>query len=182
MGGDCMKFRTGIPLFIFSVCCAAAPAPAQVSPPGADVRIIVRSFPGDALVENAYVALVAPYQPWSRPLVEKVTRDGIALLRVPVGSYRVVAAASGRSVAIKGPILISGEQKNDISLQLSALNSVTGTVSDDQGHPLQGATIADVNAMVEAPLGRLSELGKHQFGASWKTSSQKEGSWFLTLP
>lgn len=145
------------------------------------VRVVVSSASQNTLVKNAYVALVPSYSPWSRPLAEAVTTDGTASFLAPEGVYQVMAGAAGRGVTIE-TIRVGSRHKSEIKIELWDLKIVTGTVRDERGRPLKSVTIADVNAIVEAPLGRLSQLAKTVFGATWKTTSKEDGTWSLPLP
>ncbi|HEX8407831.1 MAG TPA: carboxypeptidase-like regulatory domain-containing protein [Thermoanaerobaculia bacterium] len=177
-----MTYRTRCGLF-FAIAWGAVVSAQSAGPPAqADVpvRILVRSA-DDGPVEKAYVALLPPYRPWNRPLAESVTTAATASLHVPAGAYRLVAGAPGNGVAIR-QVLIAADEKNELTVRLPALAAVTGTVRDAEGNPVPNATIADVNALVEAPLGRLSELAARQFGTTWKTESAADGTWSLPLP
>src|ERR1043165_1064339 len=57
-------------------------------------RIFVQDANGNP-VRGSYVALVPPYRPWSRPLVETIAQEDSAIFRVPAGKYRIMAGGAG---------------------------------------------------------------------------------------
>ncbi|HET7435992.1 MAG TPA: carboxypeptidase-like regulatory domain-containing protein [Thermoanaerobaculia bacterium] len=146
------------------------------------MRVRVKDQQSDALIANAYVALVPPHQPWSRPLAETVTTTGTATIEVPAGEYLLLAGAPGHGVTTHGPLSIMAGDAKEIDVRLPSTRIVSGTVRDAGGKPLRGVTVADVNAVVEAPLGRLSSLAKEHLASSWQTTSAEDGSWTLSLP
>jgi hypothetical protein len=157
---------------------ALVSTPAQADP----LRVVVRPSSGDTTVANAYVSLVPPHRPWSRPAAETVAREGVAVIDVPPGAYRIVAGAPGSGLAVKGPVTVSPQTAGEVEIRLPSLQTVSGTVRDDAGQPLAGVTISDVNAAIEAPLGRMSELARRHLAAHWKTVSAADGSWSLSIP
>jgi hypothetical protein len=169
-----MPLRALSLFFVLLLSYTAAGAQDRVS-----VRVRVRSTSPDA---PSYVALVPPHHPWRQPLAEKLTSGAAATFSVPPGRYRVLASAPGHGVVTLGPLLVSADARNDYELTLPPLERIRGVVRDVHGKPVPNATIADVNALIEAPLGRLSELAMQHFGASWRTTSASDGSWSLALP
>jgi hypothetical protein len=146
------------------------------------LRIVVRPSAGEGTVRNAYVSVVPPHRPWARPVVESIARDGVAIVAVPAGEYRIVAGAPGSGVAVQGPLTVSPGTPRDVEIRLPLLRAVTGTVRDESGRPLGGVTISDINAVVEAPLGRMSELARKHLAGEWKTVSADDGTWSLPVP
>lgn len=144
------------------------------------VRIAVHDANAKASAPS-YVAMVPPYAPWSRPVAETLTEDGIAEFRVPPGPYQIVAGSDHRGVAIES-VVVGGQRRNDFIVQLSAPRLVSGTVRDANGQPLRDAVIADVNAAIEPPLGRLSKLAAGVFVPAWTTTSDSAGNWSLAIP
>lgn len=145
------------------------------------VRIVIEASRGES-VKDAYVALVPPDKPWSRPAAEKIGSGATVILEVPEGVYRVVAGVRGKGVKITDPLRISASRRNEVRVALPAMRTVTGTVRDEGGQPLPDRTVGEVNAFVEAPLGRASELAARYFAADWRTKSAADGSWSLLLP
>ena len=131
---------------------------------------------------GAYVALVPPDRPWSRPAAEKIGSGAEAILEVPEGEYRIVAGFRRLGVKISDPVTIRATRRNEFRVALPAMRAVTGTVRDERGQPLADVTVGDVNAFVEAPLGNASELAAHHFGSDWRTKSAADGTWSLLLP
>ncbi len=144
------------------------------------VKVIVEASRGERL-DDAYVALVPPESPWNRPAAEKTAGGASVTLEVPEGEYRIVAGARGKGIKVSDLIRILGSRKNEFRVTLPAMRAVTGTVRDEGGQPLQDVTIGDVNAFVEAPLGRLSELAARHFAADWRTRSAADGTWSFLL-
>lgn len=148
------------------------------------VQLVVRAGRGGPPVPNAYIALVPPDRPWSRPLVETVAADGKASFDVPPGKYRITAAAAGVGGAVTQPTTISAHDATagNIAITLLPPRLLTGTVRDEEGRPLRDVVVADVNSVIAPPHGRLSALAMREFGASWRTASGEDGAWSLSLP
>ncbi len=145
------------------------------------VKIIIDTAKGESVVD-AYVALVPPERPWSRPDAEKIGSSGSVLLEVPEGEYRIVAGVRGKGVRITGRIAVLASRKNEVRVELPAMRAVTGIVRDEQGQSVPDVAIGDVDAFVEAPLGRTSELAASYFGSDWRTRSGADGTWSLLMP
>jgi hypothetical protein len=132
-------------------------------------------------VEGAYVALVPPERPWSRPAAEKVAEGATVTLDVPEGEYRVLAGARGKGMKASETVHVVASAKNEVRVSLPGVRPVTGTVRDEAGKPLAGVTIGEVNAFIEAPLGRASELATRHLGADWSVQSAADGTWSLPV-
>jgi len=144
------------------------------------VKVIVETSRGNS-VDDAYVALVPPDRPWSRPAAEKIGSSAGVILEVAEGEYRIVAGIRGKGVKITDRITILASRKNELRVALPAMRAVTGTVRDERGQSLPDVTVGDVNAFVEAPLGRASELAARYFDSDWSTKSAADGTWSLLL-
>jgi hypothetical protein len=142
------------------------------------VKIIVETAHEDL----AYVALVPPDRPWSRPASEKTGNSAGVLLEVPEGEYRIVAGVRGKGTKISEPMTILASRKNEFRVGLPAMREVSGTVRDERGQPLPDVAVGEVNAFVEAPLGSVSELAVRHFGSDWRTKSAADGTWSLLRP
>jgi hypothetical protein len=145
------------------------------------VKIVVEAST-ETPAGGAYVALVPPDRPWSRPASEKIGSGAEVILEVPEGEYRIVAGFRRLGVKISDPVTIRSTRRNEFRVALPAVHSVTGTVRDERGQPLPDVTVGDVNAFVEAPLGNASELAARHFGSDWRTKSAADGTWSLLLP
>jgi hypothetical protein len=146
------------------------------------IRVVVRGSRGGPPIPNAYVGLVPPDRPWSRPLAEGIATDGSWILAAAPGKYRFVVGVAGRGGAVTEAIEIFADRTNDVPIQLPAMKVLSGFVRDEQGRSLTHALVADVNGIIEPPLGRLTELAMSQFGTSWRTSAGEQGVWSLSLP
>ncbi|HEY0156686.1 MAG TPA: carboxypeptidase regulatory-like domain-containing protein [Thermoanaerobaculia bacterium] len=144
------------------------------------VKVVVESQ--GKPVEGAYVALVPPERPWSRPAAEKIAEGASVILEVPEGEYRVLAGARGKGMKASETLHVLASAKNEVRVALPGLRPVSGTVRDEAGRPLAGVTIGEVNGFVEAPLGRASELAARHLGADWSVQSAADGTWSLPLP
>ena len=133
-------------------------------------------------IRRAYVALVPLWRPSNRPLVETVADKGVAILRVPAGTYQVLAGAQGFAVALKDPIAISSSGVPNLIVQLHPLKEVSGTVNDSDGNPIASARVATMNAVTPAPFGSLSELAASLLAADWSTKTDAHGQWMLNVP
>jgi hypothetical protein len=153
----------------------------MASPAEVPVKVRVRTVAGEP-IHNAYVALVPAWRPWSRPLAESIAEKGMSVLRLPAGSYRLVAGARGFGVSSQGPLSISENAGNDLAVELHALKPVTGSVSDEQGNPIAGVRVANMNGAVPVPLGMVSDLAAGHLGSDWTTTTDDEGSWKLGMP
>lgn len=155
-------------------------APLSARTDAVPVKVVVESE-GEA-VAGAYVALVPPERPWSRPVAETVADGATVVLDVPEGEYRVVAGVRGKGMELSAPVRVLASAKNELRVSLPAMRPVTGTVRDEEGRPLAGVTVGEVNAFVEAPLGRVSELAARHLGGDWSVKSAADGTWSLPLP
>jgi hypothetical protein len=158
----------------------AGDAPLSARTNAVPVKIVVES--GGKAVEGAYVAIVPPERPWSRPAAEKIAEGATVTLDVPEGEYRVLAGARGKGMKASDTLHVVASAKNEVRVSLPAMRPVTGTVRDEEGKPLAGVTVGEVNAFVEAPLGRASELAARHLGGDWSVQSAADGTWSLLLP
>jgi hypothetical protein len=169
--------------FMFIAAALASVGYAPLVSAGTDVvpvKIVVETSNEES--GGAYVALVPPDRPWSRPAAEKIGSGAAVILEVPEGEYRIVAGLRGKGVKISDPITIRASSNNEFRVALPAMRTVTGTVRDERGQPLPDVTIGDVNAFVEAPLGNASELAARHFGSDWRTKSAADGTWSILRP
>ena len=143
------------------------------------VKVVVESE--GKPVEGAYVALVPPERPWSRPAAEKTAEGSTVMLEVPEGEYRVLAGAPGKGMKASETLRILASAKNEVRISLPVMRPVTGTVHDEEGRPLAGVTIGEVTAFVEAPLGKASELAARHLGGAWTAKSAADGTWSLPV-
>lgn len=168
-------------LFALAALASFVPGPLLSARTGVvPVKIIVEGS-NAASAGEAYVSLVPPERPWSRPTAETIGSSGGVILEVPEGDYRIFAGVRGKGMKISDPITILASRKNEFRVALPALRKVTGTVRDEQGHPVPDATVGNVNAFVEAPLGRISELAARHLGGDWRTQSAGDGTWSFMI-
>jgi hypothetical protein len=132
-------------------------------------------------IENAYAALLPPWRPSTRPVVETVGNDRIVLW-APAGSYWVMAGARGYAMSLKGPFTVSTESGATVSVTLEPLASTSGRVLDARGGPVAGARVASMNAAIPAPLGTVSEVAARHLSSDWSTTTDRDGRWTLDLP
>jgi hypothetical protein len=164
----------------FSAFLASVSIVAEV-PDNVGVRVAVRSTRG-APIRGAYVALIPPYRPWGRPLAERIAPDdGVALFRVPPGSYRVVAVAPDFTSSGAGPITVSGTTNNAVDIRLTPLQPASGTVTDPTGNPVAGARIFVGYAAGPPGLGNFSELHRRAVLDLRSTASGANGAWALPV-
>ncbi len=165
-------------LVIAAAFAAVVYAPLASGGTGVPVRVVVETADVQS-AGGAYVALVPPERPWSRPAAEKIGSGAEVVLEVPEGEYRIVAGLRGKGVKISDPVTIRTSGKNEFRVALPAMRAITGMVRDERGQPLPDVTIGDVYAFVEAPLGNASEMAARYFGSDWHTKSAADGTWSL---
>ena len=149
-------------------------ASAGAAEPEVPLIVHVRAA-GGARIANAYVALVPPWRPLSRPLVETIAEKGSATFRIPEGKYRLLAAAKGFAPSVT---IVSGEE---VTAELRPLVTTSGQVSDEAGNPIAGARVATLNAAIAPPLGLVSELAARHLASDNATLTDGNGAWTLGL-
>jgi hypothetical protein len=151
--------------------------------PATTVAVTVRvRTTGGSPVAQAYVGLIPAWRPSSRPLVEEIAEKGVSVLRVPAGTYWLIAGARGFAVSSLGPVSVSQTSGMNQAIELPALKPATGTVRDEEGHPVTGARVAGVNAAIPPPLGSLSELAVRYLAADLSATTDQNGKWTRKLP
>ncbi len=146
----------------------------------ARVTVLLRGPDGQA-VGRSWVALVPGWRPWSRPLAEAVADEGRAGFTVPPGEYRVVAGAEGHAVTTRGPVSF-GAAETTLTLDLPRLITANGTVLDQEGRPIPGATVETMNGAVVAPSGMLTALAADLLRPDLSVTTNADGSWQIGLP
>lgn len=155
--------------------------PRQLFAETSKVTVLVRTTDG-VPVRLAYVALVPLWRQSNQPIAEQIATDGIAVLDVPPGTYQVIAGARGFSVTAQPPADLGGAAKTKVTVLLSALRTVRGTLRTDEGRALVGARVATGSGAILAPLGKLSDLAVRHLSADWRTVTDQSGSWTLQVP
>jgi hypothetical protein len=147
------------------------------------VRVLVRVWNDDGTpLQNAYVALVPVWRPWSAPLAEAIAESGTQLFTVPKGAYFLVAGARGYDLASEGPFTLYTDVNGNLSAQLKRLKTVSGVVVDEAGKGLAGIQVSQSRAVLQAPFGTSSKLAMDHLSPDWRTVTGTDGKWALAMP
>ncbi|HEY0142023.1 MAG TPA: carboxypeptidase-like regulatory domain-containing protein [Thermoanaerobaculia bacterium] len=147
---------------------------------GIPVRVRIRSAER-AAIPTAYVGLVPKWRPLNRPLVERIAENGSASFRVPAGSYRLVAGASGYALTSTDVTVVAGSE-NAFAVDLRPLKRVAGNVRDSEGNAIPAARVRGLNAAAAPGLGYVSEMAVRHLSGDWSATTDESGSWSLALP
>lgn len=139
------------------------------------VALTITGVGGSELTE-AYVAVVPPDHQWSKPSFEQILRRGRGAITAPSTAYKVFVAAKGYQPRILQP----APHATTLKIELNAEVVTRGTVSDEQGNPLDGAHVSRAGIGVRAPAGDFSATARQFLVESWSMRVDSSGSW--TLP
>ncbi len=114
-------------------------------------------------------------------MAEEIAEKSVTGFRVPAGTYWVIAGARGFAVSTRGPISISNTSAN-LTIVLSPLKPLSGSVRDGEGNPIAGARVAGVNGATPPPLGSLSELAVQYLAPDLSATTDQAGRWTRNVP
>jgi hypothetical protein len=114
--------------------------------------------------------------------VEEITEKGVFVVRVPSGTYQLIAGARGFEIVSQPLVEITEKSGTSLAIVLPALKPVTGRLKDSEGGPVIGGRVATVNAAIPAPLGKLSELAVRHLASDWSVTADARGEWKLMVP
>lgn len=144
-------------------------------------RIFVQDANGNP-VRGSYVALVPPYRPWSRPLVETIAQEDSAIFRVPAGKYRIMAGGAGFGPTASETVNVTATGSNQFPVTVQLLTARRGTTKDVNGNPLSGVRVTFAPATIPQGLWRYSALAAQHFNDGASTVSDDSGNWSLNVP
>src|SRR4051794_13248348 len=148
-----------------------------------DVAVSVRVWLDDgAPAQNAYVALVPVWRPWSAPLAEAIAENGTHVFTVPKGIYFFVAGVRGYELASEGPFTLLSDSAGNANAQLKPVKKVSGVVVDEEGRGLVGIRVSQSRAVMAPPFGTSSKLAISHLSADWTTMTDADGRWTLAMP
>jgi hypothetical protein len=148
-----------------------------------DVAVSVRVWLDDgAPAQNAYVALVPVWRPWSAPLAEAIAENGTHIFTVPKGTYFFVAGVRGYDLASEGPFTLLSDSTGNATAQLKPMKKVSGVVLDEAGRGLAGIRVSQSRAVMAPPFGTSSKLAISHLSPDWTTMTDADGRWTLAMP
>jgi hypothetical protein len=163
-------------LLLSSVAAVIVAAPAEIDR-NPSLTVSVR-LDGKLSTDPVYIGLVPMDQSPGHPLRETVTSTGRTDLTAPAGTYGLMTAANGFDSNLR-QVEIRPGARNEITIDLAAVPTFNGVVSDTEGNPIAGALVSYAPAASVPSLADMSALLLQHSTSSLRATTDENGRWQL---